>query len=47
MANKIILPVLNIGIPDQFIEQGTQQQIYHLLKLDSEGITEQIQAYYN
>ena len=34
--------ILNLGLPDSFIEQGTQQQIYGLLKLDSEGIEQQI-----
>lgn len=47
MAQKINLSVLNIGLPDQFIEQGTQQEIYQLLGLDSEGITRQISAYFS
>jgi len=47
MAQKINLSVLNIGLPDQFIEQGTQQEIYQLLELDSEGIARQINAYFN
>ncbi|WP_019614180.1 1-deoxy-D-xylulose-5-phosphate synthase [Psychromonas ossibalaenae] len=45
MAEKVNLPVLNIGLPDEFIEQGTQQEIYHLLGLDSEGIEQQINHY--
>lgn len=47
MAQKINLSVLNIGLPDQFIEQGTQQEIYQLLGLDSEGIARQISTYFN
>lgn len=35
--------VLQLGLPDYFIPQGTQQEIYHLLKLDAEGIEEKIQ----
>ena len=46
-TKKINLPVLNIGLPDQFIEQGSQQEIYQLLKLDSQGIEEQIKSYFN
>ncbi|HEY5716580.1 MAG TPA: 1-deoxy-D-xylulose-5-phosphate synthase [Psychromonas sp.] len=47
MAEKINLPVLNLGLPDQFIEQGTQEEIYALLGLDSAGIEKQIANYYN
>ena len=46
-SEKINLPVLNLGLPDQFIEQGTQQEIYHLLGLDSQGIEKQINSYFN
>lgn len=34
--------ILHLGLPDLFIEQGSQEQIYHMLKLDSEGIEQQI-----
>ncbi|WP_372882574.1 1-deoxy-D-xylulose-5-phosphate synthase [Psychromonas sp.] len=47
MAEKINVPVLNLGLPDQFIEQGTQKEIYALLELDSAGIEKQIVRYYN
>lgn len=46
-AQRINRPVLNIGLPDRFIEQGTQPEIYHMLQLDSEGIEQQIAEYYN
>lgn len=45
-AQKINLPVLNLGLPDQFIEQGSQQEIYEQLALHSEGIEEQISSYF-
>ena len=45
MARKILKPVLNLGLPDNFIEQGSQQEIYQLLGLDSEGIKQAITAY--
>ena len=47
LAQKINLPVLNLGLPDQFIEQGSQQEIYQLLALDSQGIEQQINTYFN
>ncbi len=37
--------VLNIGLPDNFIEQGSQQEIYHLLGLDSAGIKQKIERF--
>ena len=46
-AEKLNIPVLNIGLPDEFIEQGTQQEIYQLLQLDSAGIEEQIHNYFS
>ncbi|QIQ42029.1 MAG: 1-deoxy-D-xylulose-5-phosphate synthase [Buchnera aphidicola (Microlophium carnosum)] len=42
MINKICLPVLNIGLPDIFIPQGTQEEIRHDYQLDEEGIYKQI-----
>lgn len=34
--------ILNIGLPDQFIMQGSQQEMYQELELDAEGIMAQI-----
>lgn len=30
------------GIPDEFIEHGTQQELWHMLKLDPDGIAQKI-----
>ena len=38
MVNKIFLPVLNIGLPDKFVPQGTQEEIRRDYQLDEEGI---------
>ena len=38
LTNKI----LNLGLPDQFIEHGTQQELLQALKLDSQGIAQSI-----
>ncbi|MOA00900.1 1-deoxy-D-xylulose-5-phosphate synthase [compost metagenome] len=45
MRTKQCKPVLNLGLPDRFIEQGTQEEIYALLGLDGAGILASIQAW--
>jgi len=37
--------ILNLGLPDSFIEQGTQEEIYQLLQLDNAGIELQISTF--
>ncbi|WP_411991993.1 1-deoxy-D-xylulose-5-phosphate synthase [Agarivorans sp. DSG3-1] len=39
--------VLNIGLPDNFVEQGSQDEIYQLLGLDSVGIQQKIEDFNN
>jgi len=45
MANRLRCDVLNLGLPDRFICQGTQQEQQQMLQLDSDGIIAQINAY--
>jgi len=45
MRSKQCKPVLNLGLPDRFVEQGTQQEIYSLLGLDDAGIQRSIEAW--
>ncbi|MGY3852013.1 1-deoxy-D-xylulose-5-phosphate synthase [Aeromonas aquatilis] len=45
MRNKQCRPVLNLGLPDRFVEQGTQQEIYALLGLDDAGIQRSIESW--
>ncbi|MGL6149990.1 MAG: 1-deoxy-D-xylulose-5-phosphate synthase [Aeromonas sobria] len=45
MRNKQCKPVLNLGLPDRFVEQGTQQEIYTLLGLDDTGIQRSIESW--
>jgi 1-deoxy-D-xylulose-5-phosphate synthase len=45
MSQKILKPVLTLGLPDQFIKHGTQKEIYAELKLNADGIVSQIKAY--
>jgi 1-deoxy-D-xylulose-5-phosphate synthase len=41
-ANHINANILQIGIPDRFIEHGTPNELYHLLGMDCEGIVGKI-----
>jgi 1-deoxy-D-xylulose-5-phosphate synthase len=43
--HKILKPVLNIGLPDAFIEQGTREQLLGICGLDVQGILKQIVAF--
>ena len=45
MAEKLSIPVLNLGLPDVFIKHGTQQEIHQELGLDADGIQKSIEAY--
>ncbi|WP_241488340.1 1-deoxy-D-xylulose-5-phosphate synthase, partial [Winslowiella iniecta] len=42
MAKRRPVPVLNIGLPDRFIPQGTQDEVRHDFQLDADGIRAQI-----
>jgi|YelNatPaOPRAMG01_1025707.scaffolds.fasta_scaffold00239_27 1-deoxy-D-xylulose-5-phosphate synthase len=37
--------LLRIGLPDQFVEHGSQQELHHLLGIDPEGIVEKIKVF--
>jgi len=41
----ILMPVLNIGLPDSFIEQGTREELLAICGLDIQGITTQIETF--
>ncbi|MEI6860461.1 MAG: 1-deoxy-D-xylulose-5-phosphate synthase [Shewanella sp.] len=42
---KCPMPVLQIGLPDEFIKHGEQKEILAELRLDSTGILQQIEEY--
>ena len=44
-AQKILMPVLNIALPDAFIEQGTREELLAECGLDMLGITSQIENF--
>jgi len=45
MNNRLSVPVLNIGLPDKFVTQGTQAEQQAMLELDSDGLIKQITAF--
>ncbi|ORM74288.1 1-deoxy-D-xylulose-5-phosphate synthase [Pantoea wallisii] len=45
MAKRLRVPVLNLGLPDEFIPQGTQEEVRTDYQLDAAGIQQQIAAW--
>ena len=37
--------ILRIGIPDKFVDHGTQSELHHLLGIDPEGIKEKVKVF--
>ncbi|MBL6986030.1 MAG: 1-deoxy-D-xylulose-5-phosphate synthase [Methylobacter sp.] len=44
-AQQILMPVLNIGLPDSFVEQGTREELLALCSLDIQGILAQVEKF--
>jgi len=44
-AQQILMPVLNIGLPDSFVEQGTREELLALCGLDAKGILTQAEKF--
>ena len=44
-AQRILMPVLNIGLPDSFVEQGTREELLAICGLDVKGIAEKIEGF--
>jgi 1-deoxy-D-xylulose-5-phosphate synthase len=42
-ANSILMPALNIGLPDRFVEQGSREQLLEICGLDAKGILARIE----
>lgn len=45
MSKRKMVPVLNLGLPDRFIPQGTQEEALHEIQLDAQGIVNQIHSW--
>jgi len=37
--------LLKIGLPDEFIEHGTQEELHAMLEMDSVGITKRVKEF--
>lgn len=44
-AQKILMPVLNIALPDRFVEQGTREELLTECELDTKGILSSIENF--
>jgi len=44
-AQRILMPVLNISLPDSFVEQGSREELLALCGLDVQGIRAKIEAF--
>ncbi len=45
-AQQILMPVLNLGLPDRYIEQGTREQLLSECGLDTQGIFDRIEEFF-
>jgi len=43
--HRILKPILNIGLPDKFIEQGSRDQLLSLCGLDVQGIAAKVEQF--
>jgi 1-deoxy-D-xylulose-5-phosphate synthase len=37
--------VLRIGLPDRFVDHGTQKELHHILEMDPEGIVKRVKSF--
>ena len=44
-AQQILMPVLNLGLPDCFIEQGSREELLSQCGLDNQGIIQSIETF--
>jgi len=44
-AQQILMPVLNLGLPDCFIEQGSREELLSQCGLDNQGIIQSIEQF--
>ncbi|OUL57893.1 1-deoxy-D-xylulose-5-phosphate synthase [Pseudoalteromonas ulvae] len=47
LNNQLAIQVLNLGIPDEFIKHGTQDEMHAEMGLDSNGLTQAIEQFLN
>jgi len=44
-AQRILMPVLNLGLPDSFVEQGMREELLAICELDAQGIIAQAETF--
>lgn len=44
-TQKILMPVLNLGLPDYFVEQGTREECLAECGLDAQGVLKSVEAF--
>ena len=44
-AQRILMPVLNLGLPDSFVDQGTREELLAICGLDAPSILAQVEAF--
>ncbi len=44
-AQRLNIPVLNLGLPDKFVEHGSRDQVLHIAELDPASMVRQIQQF--
>lgn len=45
MDSRLKNDILKIGLPDDFVEHGTQEELHHLIGIDPDGICEKVKAF--
>lgn len=45
LAEKVMIPILNLGLADSYIDQGSREELLQQAELDSQGILANIQAF--
>ena len=44
-SQQILMPILNLGLPDSYVEQGTREELLSLCGLDAQGILDSTEAF--
>jgi len=44
-AIKVLRPILNLGLPDRYIDQGSREELLEICQLDCNGIQSAIEQF--
>jgi 1-deoxy-D-xylulose-5-phosphate synthase len=44
-SKKVLIPILNLGLPDRYIDQGSREELLEESQLDTQGILKDINAF--